>query len=104
MKRYLVKNTCVATANNLSYGGETHTYIYGKDQRLLFADTPDSFVACDWMTPYFVKEYGYQRECDAKRCYSYTHPENTEYWRTTSEIIAVEIWSDGKNSPYIKYV
>lgn len=93
---YLVKSVCKATANNQSYGGETHTYIHGKDEYLMFADTPDKFVSRDLMTPYFVRKYGYKRECDAKRAYSYTHPENTEYWKSTAEIIAVEIHKDGR--------
>ena len=93
---YLVKSVCKATANNQSYCGETHTYIHGKEEYLLLADTRDEFVARDLMTPYFVRQYGYKRECDAKRSYSYTHPENTEYWRSTAEIITVEIHKDGR--------
>lgn len=104
MDRYLVKTVSKATANNQSYGGETHTYIHGKDEYLLFADTRDKFVARDLITPYFVKEYGYKRKCDAKRAYSYTHPENTEYWRSTAEIVHVQIWNDGKGGQYVKYV
>ena len=104
MRRYLVKSISTATANNHSCGGETHTYIHGKEEYLLFADTPDEYVARNQMTPYFVKEHGYKRECNARRAYSYTHPENTEYWRTVTEIIAVEIWNDGKGGQYIKYV
>jgi len=89
---YLVKSIKTATANNQSYSGnETHTYIYGKDQYLLFADTRDKFVARDLLIPYFVRKYGYERKCDAKRAYSYTHPENTEYWNTKVEIITVEV-------------
>lgn len=88
---YLVKSVCKATANNQSYWGETHTYIHGKEEYLLLADTRDEFVVRDLMTPYFVRQYGYKRECDAKRSYSYTHPENTEYWRSTAEIIEVEV-------------
>ena len=93
---YLVKSICKATAQNMSFGGETHTYVHGKDEYLLFADTPDKFVARDLMTPYFVRKYGYKRECDAMRAYSYKHPENTEYWNSTAEIIAVEIHKDGR--------
>jgi hypothetical protein len=104
MKRYLVKTVSKATANNQSYCGETHTYIHGKDEYLLMADTRDKLVARDLMTPYFVKQYGYKRECNARRAHSYTHPENTEYWNSTAEIIAVEIWNDGKGGQYIKYV
>jgi hypothetical protein len=95
MKRYLVKTVSTATANNQSYSGETHTYIHGKDEYLLMADTRDKFVARDLMTPYFVRQYGYKRECDAKRSYSYKNPENTEYWRSTAEIITVEIHECG---------
>ena len=104
MKRYLVKTISTATANNQSYGGETHVYIHGKDGYLLEAETRDPFVARDLITPYFVREHGYKRECDARRAYSYTHPENTEYWNSTAEIIAVEIWNDGKGGQYIKYI
>ena len=102
MKRYLVKTVSKATANNQSYFGETHTYIHGKDEYLLMADTRDKFVARDLMIPYFVEQYGYKRECDAKRSYSFKNPENTEYWNSTAEIIAVEIWNDGKGGRYVK--
>ena len=89
---YLVKSVSTATADNMSYYGETHTYIKGKDEYLLFADTKDKFVARYLLTPYFVRQYGYTRKCDAKRAYSFTHPENTEYWKTTAEIITVEVY------------
>ncbi len=92
---YLVKTVSKATANNQSYGGETHVYIHGKDEYLLLADTPDKFVSRDLMTPYFVRQYGYKRECDARRSYSYKHPENTEYWRSNAEIISVDIHECG---------
>lgn len=91
---YLVKSISKATANNQSYGGETHIYIHGKDEYLLYADTRDEFVNRDLMTPYFVRQYGYKRECDARRSYSYKHPENTEYWRSTAELITVEIHNE----------
>ena len=104
MKRYLIKSISTATADNMSYSGEVHTYIHGKDGYLLKAETRDPFVDRDLMTPYFVREHGYSRECDARRAYSYTHPENTEYWRSTSEIIHVQIWNDGKGGQYVKYV
>ena len=88
---YLVKTVSKATPANHSYGGETHTYIHGKDGFLLFADTKDPFVNRDCMTPYFVRQKGFTKESDARRAYSFKHPENTEYWRSTAEIIAVEI-------------
>ena len=91
---FLTQNVSKATANNQSYCGETHTYIHGKDEYLLFADTRDKFVARNLLTPYFVRQYGYKRECDARRSYSYTHPENTEYWRTESRIIRVWVKKD----------
>lgn len=95
-KYYLVKTESKATPKNGSYFGETHTYIHGKDGYLLYADTRDEFVKRDLLTPYFVRKYGYTRECDAKRCYSYTHPENTEYWRTTATIETYVVRKDGK--------
>ena len=104
MKRYLVKTVCKATANNMSYGGETHTYISGVDGYLLLAETRDKYVARNNMTPRMVRQHGYMRECDAKRSYAYKHPENTEYWQSTSEIVAYEIWSDEKMREYLKQV
>ena len=99
-KFYFVKSVCKATPNNKSYRGETHTYIHGKDEYLLFADTSDEFVRRDLMTPYFVRQYGYKRECDARRSYSYKHPENTEYWESTADVISVEI-RNGYGKEYI---
>lgn len=89
---YLVKSTCKATEHNRNFCRETETYIHGKGEYLLYADTKDKYIACDLIIPCFVREYGYSRVCDAKRSYIYKHPDNTEYWRSTVEIVAVEVY------------
>ena len=99
--RYLVKTVSTATPENPTHAGSVVTDYYGKAEELLFSD----YRGCRYnnLTPALVKEYGYKRECDARRAYSYTHPENTDYWRTTVEIVKVEIWNDGNGGQYLKY-
>ena len=89
-KRYLVKETSVATENNTNFKGETIYTYYGKGgvslKREGFSDKDMEF----WE----LNEYGYKRECDAKRCWDYKHPENSEYWQSTVEIVCYELYAD----------
>ena len=91
---YLVKTITKATEQNEHFKGAVHTHIFGKDGEMLFAETGDTWIDRDCMTPYFVREYGYKRECDARRSYAYKNPERSIYWQERPEIITVEIHND----------
>ena len=92
---YFSQNISTATAQNMSFGGEVHVYIHGKEDTLMLAEG-NEYVKTNLMTPYFVRRYGYKTEADAKRNWSYRNPENTQYWRTESRIIRVWVRKDGK--------
>ena len=92
IERYcLVKTITKATEQNEHFKGAVHTHIFGKGGEILFAETGDPWIDRDCMTPYFVREYGYKRECDARRSYAYKNPERSIYWTERPEIIAVDI-------------
>lgn len=88
MTRYLVKITYKATENNKNFAGETHVYYEGKGEKTVKDDT--SYF------PWRVEEYGYKRECDAKRNYHFHNP-TTEtcngvvIWEKQVEVVKVEI-------------
>lgn len=91
-RRYLVKTTTRATEQNTFCPGAVHTHIFGKAEEMLFANTGDPWIDRDNLTPRFVLEYGYKRESDAKRAYSYKNPERSVYWQERPEIIEVEVY------------
>ena len=93
---YLVESISTATDRNENFAGDVHLYYHGKGDELLYADTPDKYINTNKLTPYFVREYGYKRPCDAKRCFSYTHPENSKYWKTEVRIVTAWVRKDGR--------
>ena len=94
MKKYfLVKTISKATADNSNFAGTESISYYGKNQKLLghigsYAEA--SYTAMD-LKEYLIKEYGYTRECDAKRSWCYKNPENSKYWTSTCEVVEFEI-------------
>lgn len=98
---YLVQSISTATERNENFAGEVHCYIHGKSDKLLQAETGSAFYDTNLLTPYFVRQYGYVRECDAKRCYSYTHPENSKAW--TTEVNVVRAWVRKDNRVFIEF-
>ena len=91
-KRYLVKTVTRATEQNVFNPGAVHVHIFGKAQEMLYANTGDPWIDRDYMHPYFVLEYGYKRECDARRAYAFKNPERSEYWQERPQIIEVEVY------------
>lgn len=81
MKRYLVKQVSVATEENPNFAGETHVSFHGNH----------GIFDINAYSEYLVKEYGYKRRCDAKRNWTYKNPENSRFWKSTVEIVEVEI-------------
>ena len=88
MTKYLVKTVSTATAENENFAGEIHEYLHGKGETLIAA-SGDPWINRE-AYPAMIREYGYNRACDAKRAWSYRNPENTKWWQSTVEIIAVE--------------
>lgn len=93
MTKYIVKVTSVATPENPTFAGESNTYYYGRGGEVLCVEgdhakrTHNERPMWDWG----VRKYGYDRLCDAKRNWSYKNPENSKYWRSTAEIVEVEV-------------
>ena len=89
---YLVKSTHTATPKKAYRYGDTETYLIGKGDLTLYAQgTFHGWCDTNLLTPFFVKEYGYMRESDARRNWSYRHPENSDWWTTTVEIVPIHI-------------
>ena len=93
---YLVESVSTATPKNENFDGQVHTHLFGKGEIALFAETGSAFCDKNLLTPYFVRQYGYKRECDARRNWSYKHPQNDEYWKTETRIITAWVRKDGK--------
>lgn len=91
MKKYLVKVAQTATEENVNFANAVYTHYYGKNDELLKTDDPNIWNAPKEFIPYFVEKYGYNRKCDAKRCWSYKNPENSKWWKSTASIVEVEI-------------
>lgn len=90
MKRYLVKETSKATNNNPNFKGKEVVTLYGKEDKMLKYESnfpnDSNFDHISWL----VEEYGYKREYDARRNYTYNHPENSNFWTSAVEIITIE--------------
>ena len=90
MVKYLVKETSIATASNPSFAGDVSIHYFGKGGYMVAKEGTHLEYDNYNRIEYCIDKYGYSRVCDAKRSYAYKHPENTEYWTSTVEIVAVE--------------
>lgn len=88
MKKWLVKETSVATEQNPNFAGKVTVGYFGKGDECL------KLEGCGWEDydhiRHMLEEYGYNREADARRNWTYRNPENTEYWKSTVEIVEVK--------------
>jgi hypothetical protein len=92
---WFVKSVSTATPENPSFAGKLHTYIFGKEEYTLFEDVPGGFYNVDLTNcPGCIVEYGYKRFSDAKRSYHYKNPQNDWAWRTTVEIVSLDVQKD----------
>lgn len=94
MTKYIVKTTSKATDSNPNFAGQTSIVYYGKGDHTLGMVGDHNRLNYNYkeLNPYLVKEYGYSRECDAKKAYSYKNTiDNYGYWETTAEIISMEV-------------
>ena len=91
-KMYFVKITSVATETNKNFAGETHTYLYGKEETLI--ETQGSKSLQVRFTPYFARCYGYKRKCDAVRSMK-RHQQFFEVdslnWLNTAEVVEISV-------------
>lgn len=93
MKKYIVKETSYATEANDNFKGQIGIYYFGKGSATIAIEGSHAEATYTTMKldNHRIKEYGYNRLCDAKKSYVYKHPENTKYWESSVEIVEVEI-------------
>ena len=92
---YLVKLVSRATEANTNHAGEVNTSLYGKGEELLYSDSPDLWVKRDLLSWYFLNEYGYRRECDAKRNWLYRNQvDDPKWWTNEKEIVSIDVEPD----------
>lgn len=92
---YFIKITSVATETNKNFAGQTHTYLYGKEEALI--ETQGSKSLQVEFSPYIAREYGYKRKCDAVRGLKHHQQLNQwaekefPYWLSTAEIVEINV-------------
>ena len=91
-KMYFIKITSVATETNKNFAGQTHTYLYGKEETLI--ETQGNKELQVKFCSYLAREYGYNRKCDAVRGLKH-HQQFFEYdfpnWLSTAEIVEINV-------------
>ena len=89
---YLVKVINRANPNNQNFAGAVHIGVYGKNQVLVSraCDHGEDFSIERDVMPYFLKEYGYKRECDARRSYMFNFSQDERFWKTETSIIEID--------------
>lgn len=75
---YLIKVTYKAKDTNPNFKGETHIYYVGKGNKS---------IENKYLSQWWTEEYGYKRECDARRSWEMKHQEDELYWYKTCEIV-----------------
>lgn len=88
---YLVKMVSKATDANPNFAGEELITYHGKGDKLLKAEGSHAdkvYMTCDFVR-WMLEDYGYKRECDARRCWSYKNPENSKFWKSTVEVVEI---------------
>lgn len=92
---YFVKITSVATETNTNFAGETHIYLYGKQEALL--ETQGNKNLKIKFSPYLAREYGYKRKCDAVRSMKRHQKLSQEMfvkfpnWVETAEVVEINL-------------
>lgn len=93
MKKFIVKTTSYATNENPNFKGQVSIGYYGKNQKLIGHEGShaEANYTTMLMSNYFIEEYGYNRLCDAKKSWIFKNPENTKFWKTTVEVVQMDI-------------
>ena len=93
---YLIEDITTATARNENFPGECHLRYIGKENKCLYSDGhKNGWYNYNFLTPGFVREYGYTRKCDAVRNWSYKNPDNSEYWKGETRVVRAWVRKDG---------
>lgn len=90
MIKYVVKIVAKAKDTNPSFAGDTNIYYYGKAQHLLVSKNryENNLPYLNFM----AANYGYNRECDARKSYIYkTRNDPEEFWISITTIEKVEV-------------
>ena len=90
MIKYVVKVVSTAKDSNPSFAGDVNIYYYGKAQCLLVRKNryENNLSYLDVM----AANYGYDRECDARKSYIYkTRNDSEEFWTSVTTIEKVEV-------------
>ena len=93
MTKYIVVVIAKAKDTNPSFPGQTAVFVYGKNEHMLARGGDHYNVNLFgkqklWKSD--VREYGYSRECDAKRSYIYTHSACEQYWDERVKVVPFE--------------
>lgn len=93
MTKYIVVLISKAKDNNPNFAGQTSVGIYGKGEQMIACGGDHCKHNCYgkkklWKSD--VREYGYSRECDAKRSYIYKHCGEEKYWDERVKIVPFE--------------
>ena len=93
MKRYLVKNVLIATEKNPSFAGEISIIYFGKGDYMVAAvgEHDKKLWRYKDLQNWLIRDFGYKRECDAKRNWTYRNTENTEFWISKVEIVEFDV-------------
>ena len=91
---YFIKVVGKAKEGNPNFSGMSYEAIYGKGEEKLqmtgnYAEA--AHVVKNTISEWEKGEYGYKRECDAKRSWIYKNSEKSKYWE--DEEISI-IWID----------
>ncbi len=92
MMKYIVKVIATATEENANFKGKVNEYYYGNRGELIGVGGDEIYIPhkFDPNSKYDLNR-GYDRLCDAKRCYSYKNPQNDEHWKSAVEILEFNI-------------
>ena len=93
MTKYLVKVTSRATWDNPSFAGQTQVAFIGKGENICGLCGSHAVATHTERALYegMIREYGYDRKCDAQRNYSYRHTDREMYWDVNAEIVRFDI-------------
>ena len=92
--KYIVHSVSRATDKNVNFKGDVVETYHGKHNHLcgMYHNRGENcFNDKPFLADYDARHYGYDRIADARRNYEFTHPENTDFWQTEVEIIAIEV-------------
>lgn len=93
MIKYLVNEVSIATEENVNFKGQYSNKFYGKGDKCVAHTGTHAEAVHDLeeLNDWNIKEYGYDRMCDAVRNWTYKNPENSKWWKSTVCILKFEV-------------